>query len=119
MKEFALPGFWLVPTTDFDFENPSHYTTTNIGGSGLNLTVEGEKVTYSYPFKEFFGPDESLSADKIMRSSVTCIGRTFHQDPATNKSNVYHKGKLVDHPSESTCTNLSIMSMIRTNMSVC
>lgn len=97
--EYALPGFWLVPTTDFSFEDPSNYTATNIGRSGLNLTVEGDKVTYSYPFKEFYGPDESPSTDQVVRSSSSCIGRTYHKEVAGDGTgNVYHKGKLVGQP---------------------
>ncbi|KAK3349081.1 hypothetical protein B0T25DRAFT_569733 [Lasiosphaeria hispida] len=98
MTEYALPGFWLVPT-EYNISDPSTYTMTNISGSGLDRKVEGNKLTYSYSLKEFRGTEESLSTDKVVHSSSTCIGRTYYKD-VTGAEHIYEKGKLIRKPDD-------------------
>ncbi|RYP62383.1 hypothetical protein DL771_009755 [Monosporascus sp. 5C6A] len=98
LNEFVVPGFWLVPT-EFDPEHPLSHRATNISGSGLNRTVERNSVTYSYPLKEFHGLNEAALAGKVVRTSSSCVGRTYHGDAAGNGS-VYYKGNLEEMPEE-------------------
>ncbi|KAK0707873.1 hypothetical protein B0H67DRAFT_648009 [Lasiosphaeris hirsuta] len=98
MTEYALPGFWLVPT-EYNISDPSTYTTTNISGSGLDRKVDGNKLTYSYSLKEYRGIESSSSTDKVVHSSSTCIGRTYFKD-VTGAELVYQGGKLLEKPDD-------------------
>lgn len=72
----------------FNHEDPSSYNVKNISGSGLDRTVDGGNLTYSYTLKEYRNIEE-LPGTTMLYSSANCIGRRVHG----NK--VYEKGKQV------------------------
>jgi hypothetical protein len=65
------------------------YNATNISGTGLDRTVTGSNVTYSYALKKYRNSEELSTGDTVMRSSASCIGRSVVGE------NVYEKGKQV------------------------
>jgi hypothetical protein len=95
MNDYATFGLSIVDT-EFDSKNSSDYTLTNSSGQGLDRKVEGDKVTYSYALKEYFGLEERSSKDKILHSSSTCIGRHIWG------YDIYEKGKVVGNLSKFT-----------------
>ncbi|KAK3291976.1 uncharacterized protein B0H64DRAFT_377535 [Chaetomium fimeti] len=74
---------------DFDVDDPSSYNTRNIGGKGLDRTVNGSHVTYSYALKEYRNSEELPPTDTVLRSSASCVGRSVIGD------NVYEQGKRI------------------------
>jgi SMC interacting uncharacterized protein involved in chromosome segregation len=61
----------------------------NISGTGLDRTVAGSNVTYSYALKTYHNSEELSTADTVMRSSASCIGRSVVGEK------VYEKGKQI------------------------
>ena len=49
----------------------------NISGQGLDWVIDGSEVTYSYPFKEFHGIEQSSSSKQGIKTSSSCKGRTL------------------------------------------
>jgi hypothetical protein len=74
--EYGLIGLVTVDT-QYNITDPASYNRANMSGQGLDRKVEGDKVTYSYALKEYRGLDEYPSADTVIQSTSSCIGRPF------------------------------------------
>ncbi|KAH6847174.1 hypothetical protein B0I37DRAFT_445466 [Chaetomium sp. MPI-CAGE-AT-0009] len=74
---------------NFGSSNPSSYDMRNIGGRGLDRTVKGSNVTYSYALKEYRNSEELPPTGTVLRSSASCVGRSVIGD------SVYEKGKHI------------------------
>ncbi|KAK4159958.1 hypothetical protein QBC43DRAFT_191258, partial [Cladorrhinum sp. PSN259] len=84
----ALVGLPSV-ISEFDLLDPSSQSMVNISGQGLDRSVDGDRVTYSYSLKEYEGLKESSSINKTLHSSSRCIGRVFYN------GSIYEKGREV------------------------
>lgn len=76
-------------STEFDPKNPATFTLTNASGEGLDRKVDGDKVTYSYPLKEYQGLTITPAKDRVLHSSSSCVGSTVWG------KNIFTDGKLV------------------------
>ncbi|KAK5655738.1 hypothetical protein OQA88_5275 [Cercophora sp. LCS_1] len=88
MANFALSSF-IVADTKYNQSDPSTYTMRNISGLGLDRSVDGDTVTYTYHLREHRGLDEYASSGLAFQSSSNCLGRNFYN------GGIYEKGKLV------------------------
>ncbi|EMR69802.1 hypothetical protein UCREL1_3176 [Eutypa lata UCREL1] len=77
VDNYGLLGLATAPVW-FNWTDPPSYTATNISGQGLDRTVEGANVTYSYSMKEYRGVEEYASKDRNVRSTSQCVGRTLY-----------------------------------------
>jgi hypothetical protein len=88
MNNFSYAGLTAVPIT-YNQSDPSTYNMKNIGGQGLDRSVDGNTVTYTYHLREHRGLDDYSSSSRVVRSSSSCIGRTFFN------ASVYEKGAKI------------------------
>jgi hypothetical protein len=65
---------------------------TNIGGLGLDRTVDGETITYSYHFEEYQGTETHRSQDRLLESSSKCLERVMRD------GELYERGKKIEIP---------------------
>lgn len=93
VDNYGLLGLATAPVW-FNWTDPPSYTATNISGQGLDRTVEGANVTYSYSMKEYRGVEEYASEDRKVRSTSQCVGRTLYgKDVYEDGENVGNLGK--------------------------
>ncbi|KAH7310850.1 hypothetical protein B0I35DRAFT_79363 [Stachybotrys elegans] len=63
----------------------------NIAGLGLNRTVDGDKITYSYLLREYQGT-ETRQSEELLESSSTCLERVVRD------GEVYERGEKIEIP---------------------
>jgi hypothetical protein len=68
------------------------YVATNISGQGLDSSIEGYTVTYTYHLKEYQGAERYASTDKVVQSSSSCLGR------AVINGGIYEEGERITMP---------------------
>jgi hypothetical protein len=73
----------------YNQSDPSTYNLKNISGQGLDRSVDGNAVTYTYHLREHRGLDDYSSSSSVVHSSSSCIGRNFFD------GSVYEKGARV------------------------
>jgi hypothetical protein len=88
MSNFSYAGLTAVPTL-YNQSDPSTYNMKNISGQGLDRSVDGDAVTYTYHLREHRGLNDYSSSSSVVHSSSSCIGRTFFD------GSVYEKGARV------------------------
>ncbi|EGS21200.1 uncharacterized protein CTHT_0030460 [Thermochaetoides thermophila DSM 1495] len=97
MKNIAVIGLRDVDT----FLHPNHpetFNRKNISGHGLDRSVDGRTVTYTYGAREYRGSEAYSSSERIFRSSSTCIARNYWNGTVWEDGKLV--GKLPDDPSE-------------------
>lgn len=65
---------------------------TNISGLGLDRTVDGETITYSYHFEEYQGTETRHSQDRLLESSSKCLERVIRD------GELYERGEKIEIP---------------------
>jgi hypothetical protein len=88
MSNFNYAGLTAVPII-YNQSDPSTYNMKNISGQGLDRSVDGNLVTYTYYLREHRGLVDYSSSSSIVHSSSSCIGRNFFN------GSVYEKGVRV------------------------
>lgn len=94
--DFASVGLATSPLS-LNKSDPASWTTENVDGLGVNRTVDGRTLTYTFSLNEYRGLEVESNKDHVVHSSSSCIVRNFYN------GTVYQDGKSVG---EVTATNM-------------
>ncbi|KAK3985424.1 hypothetical protein QBC44DRAFT_275230 [Cladorrhinum sp. PSN332] len=86
--EYALVGLATAPVS-FNKTDQASWTMKNVSGYGLDRTVDGSKLTYTYSLNEYRGLDRNFNDDHAVHSSSSCVARNYYN------GTVYHNGQEV------------------------